>query len=87
MSRGQQRQQSTSNSGIIGGHRYHIGGNVATRPVAPGARVGREVHVTTPHPDPQLRARGWRMAWIFLGTIAALACGAMYCLGLVQMAP
>jgi len=60
------REQRDYNEAEIGGKHYQIGGKCATRDLAPGERVGRDVHVTTPHPNPALREQGWRMAWIFL---------------------
>jgi hypothetical protein len=46
----------------------------ATHGIPPGIKPGPEVHVSAPHPDPVLRALGWRIAFVFFALIAGLAC-------------
>lgn len=62
------KSQSTFSECEINRRHYWLNQSdgVAKRPIAPGTRVGREVQVTTPHPDLEKRRAGWRVAWIFL---------------------
>ena len=65
----------------IGGKQYEdhsrSGEHVFMRPLRPNQRPSEDCCATTPHPDPEMRADGWRMEWIFLpllivGIIAAV---------------
>lgn len=54
----------------IGGRQYEDhsrpGDNVFVRPLRPNQQPSKDCCATTPHPDPEMRADGWRMEWIFL---------------------
>ena len=62
----------------IGGRHWqgHTGG-IFTRDLAPGEIAPNVAQVTTPHPDPILRAVGWRLAWIFFALACPFACMVM----------
>jgi len=53
----------------IGGRQYEdhskSGEHVFMRPLRPNQQPSRDCCATTPHPDPDMRADGWRMEWIF----------------------
>lgn len=50
----------------IAGRKWDCNDGCCTRSIRPDAKRPPECHVTTPHPDPDKRARGWRLGWIFL---------------------
>ena len=65
----------------INGVRYEPAGDKLQRVLIPGEKTPPDVHVTVPHPDPDLRKKGFRLGWIFLaGTVLA-------CLALAFLAP
>ena len=52
----------------IGGRTWCVSGSVAKCAVPPHARPPHEEQAVTPHPT----KAGWKVAWVFLGTLVAL---------------
>ncbi len=73
----QQNQSPPPSWGEIGGRQYRISGDVAQCTLRPGEQPGNDVHATMPHHDPFLRAMGYKVAVIFLSTIAFVCIVAM----------
>jgi hypothetical protein len=79
----QQGQAATPRVAEIDGtHYFDDGRGVMTRALPPGGDPG-DAHITTPHPDGEMRAAGWRLAWIFIEYLALLACVCVVALLLV----
>ena len=57
---------------------YERTAEALVRPIPPGGTASRNAHITVPHPNEQLRKKGWRQEWIILGSIMAMAVYACY---------
>ena len=78
MAQVQRAKTNGSNACEVAGFHWFDEGNRATRAIPPGGKAPRGAHVTAPHPNPKMRAMGWRIAFIFFGGVALFGCAAWY---------
>lgn len=81
-----QEQSSTSfhgHHGEINGHQVEVHGRVMKRNLRPNQLPDPDADAVTPHPDPDMRADGWRVEWFFIILLFALCVGFMSKIGMI----
>lgn len=70
----------------INGHQVEDHGDkVYMRPLRPNQPPDPDASATTPHPDPEMRADGWRMEWFFFGLLIAICLGIIFKTGMITL--